>query len=75
MNILSSSKGSFIFIDEDDNTIEYDDYRSIPEELNFKHVVKFLPIIPPGPHTIEQHDEINQWNDRFKKVLNKIYGI
>lgn len=47
----------------------YNKYEDIPED--FEHVIKFLPEIPPGPHTHEQHEEIEIWNDRLQKLMEK----
>ena len=50
------------------NTLaEYDCYEDIPDD--FDHVIEFLPKIPVGPHTSEQHEEIDQWNDKFLKLM------
>jgi hypothetical protein len=45
----------------------YDQYESIPEE--FDHVIEFQPEIPPGPHTDEQHREIDSWMPRFRRLM------
>ena len=45
----------------------YDCYDDIPDDLD--HVIEFLPEIPPGPHTSEEHDEIEQWHGRFLKLM------
>jgi hypothetical protein len=50
----------------------FSDYDDIPEE--FEHVIEFLPEIPPGPHTQEQHDEIEIWNGRLKKLMEIEYA-
>jgi hypothetical protein len=46
---------------------EYSRYEDIP--LNFDHVIEFCPEIPPGPHTQEQHDEIDAWVPRFERLM------
>jgi hypothetical protein len=46
---------------------EYNDYDSIPHD--FENVIAFIPEIPPGPHTHEQHLEINSWNDKLQKLM------
>ena len=51
---------------------EYDQYESIPDDLD--HVVEFLPEIPPGPHTHQQHTEIDSWPDRLLQLMEKAYG-
>ena len=50
-------------------------WESIPEK--FDHVIEFVPEIPDGPHTQEQHDEIEQWHYRLQSLIakeNKNYG-
>ena len=47
----------------------YDKYEDIPE--NFEHVIRFIPDIPPEPHTEEQHEEISQWNTRLQELMEK----
>ena len=49
--------------------VTYTKYEDIPED--FDHVIKFLPEIPPGPHTHEQHEEIHTWNDRLQYLVGK----
>ena len=43
--------------------VTYDKYEDIPE--TFDHVIKFLPDIPSEPHTEEEHEEIQEWNNKF----------
>ena len=47
--------------------VEYDQYEDIPDD--FDHVIEFLPEIPPGPHSREQHKEIDSWHDRFLRLM------
>jgi hypothetical protein len=47
----------------------FDKYEDIPEE--FDNVIKFLPDVPEGPHTEHQHDEIDEWNVKFQKLMEK----
>ena len=47
----------------------YNKYEDIPED--FDHIIKFLPDIPDGPHTDEQHEEIDFWNDKLKELIKK----
>ena len=49
--------------------ITYTNYEDIPEV--FDHLIKFLPEIPPEPHTPEQHEEIGQWNNRLQQVMKR----
>lgn len=42
-------------------------WEEVPER--FDHVIKFSPVIPPEPHTEEQHEEIALWNDRLQQLM------
>lgn len=44
-------------------------FEDIPER--FDNLIKFLPEIPPAPHTHEQHEEIEQWNNKLKELLKR----
>jgi hypothetical protein len=46
---------------------EYSRYEDIPAV--FDHVIEFCPEIPPGPHTQEQHDEIDSWVPKFERLM------
>ena len=46
---------------------QYDLYEDIPDD--FDHVIEFLPEIPPGPHSQEQHEEIDSWHDKFLRLM------
>lgn len=50
-----------------DQFITVNSWEEVPE--SFDHVIKFLPEIPPEPHTEEQHKEIAVWPERLKKLL------
>ena len=58
----------FVFqIDGREVTItKWDD---VPEE--FDHLIKFIPDIPPEPHTEEDHEEMAQWNTRLQELMEK----
>ena len=47
----------------------YNKYEDIPE--SFDNLIKFLPDIPDGPHTDEQHEEIDAWNEKLKILLTR----
>lgn len=47
----------------------YTKFEDIP--LDFEHVIKFMPEIPPEPHTEEEHEEIEEWNDRFQMLMQR----
>jgi hypothetical protein len=48
---------------------EYTRYEDIPER--FDNLIEFAPVIPPGPHSEEQHDEIAAWQFRFKELMKR----
>jgi hypothetical protein len=47
----------------------YTRYEDIPDD--FDHIIKFLPEIPPEPHTHEQHEEIETWNEKLQALMEK----
>lgn len=47
----------------------YNKYEDIPDF--FDNLIKFLPDIPDGPHTDEQHEEIDSWNEKLKILLTR----
>ena len=47
----------------------YTKYEDIPEK--FDNVIKFAPATPKPPHTHEQHDEMDSWNDKLKELLKR----
>ena len=49
--------------------VTYDKYEDIPE--TFEHVIKFLPDVPPEPHTEEDHEEMELWNERLQQLMEK----
>ena len=52
--------------------LTYTQYADIPKD--FDHVILFEPEVPEPPHTEEQHDEIEQWNDRLKELMEIEYA-
>jgi hypothetical protein len=44
-------------------------YEDIPEK--FDNLIKFLPEIPEPPHTHEQHEELDLWNERLKELMKR----
>ena len=52
---------------KDQKLYSYNNYEDIPN--NFDHVISFKPVIPPGPHTQEQHDEIEKWNNKLQRLM------
>ena len=49
--------------------VTYDSWENIPEE--FEHVIKFIPDVPPDPHTEDEHAETEIWNTRLQQLLEK----
>ena len=47
----------------------YTEYESIPQ--SFDNVIEFIPSIPDGPHTHDEHDEIGLWNQRLKELMRR----
>lgn len=47
----------------------YHKYEDIPE--SFDNVIEFLPDIPEGPHTHDEHEEIDSWNDKLKELMKR----
>jgi hypothetical protein len=44
-------------------------FEDIPE--TFDNVIKFIPDIPDGPHTEEEHHEISLWNERLQELIRR----
>ena len=57
---------------KDDQLSEYTEYEQIPDQ--FDHVIEFAPEIPPGPHTNQQHEEIDQWQVKFERLMEIEYA-
>jgi hypothetical protein len=47
---------------------KYVRYEDIP--LDFQHLIRFVPDTPQGPHTEEEHDEIDSWNDKLQRLID-----
>ena len=48
---------------------EYNKYEDIPD--SFDNVIKFMPEISEGPHTHDDHDEIDQWNHKLQELMKR----
>lgn len=44
-------------------------YEDIPEK--FDNLIKFVPEIPEPPHSHEQHEEMDVWNEKLKELLKR----
>ena len=51
--------------------LSYTDYSSIPVDLDYDHVIKFVPDCPPPPHNDEQHAEMERWNQRLQSYMSR----
>ena len=56
--------------------VKYTNYDDIPEDLDFEHVIKFLPdFLEPegedGNHTDEQHEEMAKYTGQLQKLMEK----
>jgi hypothetical protein len=61
-------KHEFIIL-RDGKLESYENFDDIP--LSFDNLIKFAPIIPPGPHTHDEHDEIGVWNEKMKILMHR----
>ena len=59
-------KGEFI-IKTGEELITYTDYDNIPN--TFDHVIKFNPDWPKSPHTQEDHDYMEVFNDKLQVLM------
>ena len=64
--------GHRFVIMQNDKLYEYTEYEQIPD--NFDHVIEFAPEIPPGPHTDQDHEEIDQWAVKFERLMEIEYA-
>ena len=49
--------------------LEFHRYEDIPDQID--QVIEFRPEIPPGPHTEQQHAEIESWVPKFERLMEK----
>lgn len=47
----------------------YERFEDIPQVID--NVIKFIPDVPNPPHTHEQHEEIDAWQDKFKELMGR----
>ena len=48
---------------------DYTNVDDIPEE--FDHLIKFLPTLPPEPHTPEEHDLIDSFIPKMREIQKR----
>lgn len=49
--------------------LEFHDYDQIPPVFDL--LMEFSPEIPAGPHTPEQHAEIDAWLPKFERLMER----
>jgi len=74
MNILQKKRGEFTFLTNDMEVVTFDNFNDIPDASEIKEIITFLPEIPPPPHSVQQHEEIHLWNEKFQELLKEIYA-
>ena len=47
--------------------LTFEKYEDIP--LDFDHLIEFCPDYPEGPHTHEQHEEMDSWNEKLQRLM------
>jgi len=60
--------GTFI-IKDGGELITYTRYDNIP--MVFDHVIKFDPEWPEGPHTDEEHEYMDTFNDKLQDLMKR----
>ena len=61
-------KGKFVILRNDQYETYYN-YDDIPDI--FDNLIEFLPEEIPGPHTEEQHHEIETYSSKLKELLKR----
>ena len=51
--------------------ITFTKWEDVPSDLDFDHVIKFIPDVPPPPRTEKQHEEMDQWDGRLQKLMER----
>lgn len=47
----------------------YTSYEDIPQ--TFDNLIEFRPHTPEGPHTEDQHEMIERWNEKLHELLER----
>lgn len=47
----------------------YRKFDDIPDKID--NVIEFSPAIPQSPHTLEQHNEMSEWNNKLKELMRR----
>jgi hypothetical protein len=61
-------RGRFVILRDGELEI-YDDYDSIPD--SFDNVIEFLPDYSPGPHTEEEHEEMDSFACLLEELMRR----
>ena len=61
-------KGEYV-IKKGGELITYTDYDDIPD--TFEHVIKFIPDWPEPPHTQDDHDYMETFNDKLQLLMER----
>lgn len=61
-------KGRFV-IRTGKDLIEYTDTDMIP--MSFDNLIEFAPEFPEGPHTEEEHEEMETYNNVLKELMTR----
>jgi hypothetical protein len=61
-------RGVFVIKDKGE-LLEFSDYDDIPK--SFDNVIRFEPIAPEPPHTEEEHEEMESYNNKLKELMKR----
>ena len=61
-------KGEFV-VRIGNELFTYENTDDIPKE--FDNLIKFNPVPPEPPHTMEEHAEIAKYSDVFKEIMSR----
>ncbi len=79
--LLWKTTGDFQFMvktkETDDDWVEnrqfklmrFTDLKDIPEDFEYIAITKFLPDVPPAPHSVQEHEQMMNINELFQKYL------
>jgi hypothetical protein len=61
-------RGLFL-IKDGANYMEFHNYDDIP--MSFDNLIRFEPEVIPEPHTEEQHELMESYNDKLKELMKR----
>jgi hypothetical protein len=61
-------RGRFVILRDGELEV-YDDYDQIP--ARFDNLIEFMPEYPSGPHSDEEHDEMNTYTVRLQELMGR----